>query len=216
MYTEAELNHSTKGIITVCPADKAIYSTRVVTCASNLFFQSPDIHTSCPRKVLLNPQTPLLHRYESIWIYHLPEVQHVTVRCWNNAWTSTATTLEGNGIILNASRCLLTANKFQTLPELIGNAKATLDKTRPYVPNHVAAISKQELRTLEPAIRTEVEQLEYVQSRMATLHQTIDLDSLLHTSRALNRYEYRTNWYLTALAIPCTLSVMTRAVNYMQ
>ena len=68
LYTEAELNHCTKGIITVCPVDKAMFSTRVVTCASSLFFQSPDSHISCPRKVLLNHQTPLLHRYESIWI----------------------------------------------------------------------------------------------------------------------------------------------------
>jgi hypothetical protein len=119
------------------------------------------------------------------------------------------TTLEGNGIILNASRCLLTANKFQTLPELLGNAQATLDKTSPYVPNHVATISKQELRTLQAAVPPDVEQLEYVQSRMATPHQTIDLDSLLHTSRALNHHEHRTDWYLTALAIPCTLSVIT-------
>ena len=44
---------------------------------------------------------------------------------------------------------------------------------------------------------------------MATPHQTNDLDSLLHTSRALKRHEYRTDWYLTALAIPCTLSVIT-------
>ena len=209
LYTEAELNHCTKGIITVCPADKAIYSTCVVTCASSLFFQLPDSHISCPRKVLLNPQTPLLHHYESIWIYHLPEVQHVTLCCWNNPWTSTTTTLEVNGIILNASRCLLTANKFQMLPELLGNAQATLHNTSPYVPNHAAAISKQELRTLQAAIPPEVEQLEYVQSRMATPHQTIDLDSFLHTSRALNRHEYRINWYLTALAIPCALSILT-------
>jgi hypothetical protein len=101
------------------------------------------------------------------------------------------------------------ANKFQMLPELLGNAQATLGKTSPYVPNHIAAISRQELRTLQAAVPPEVEELEYVQSRMATSHQTTYLDSLLHTSRALNRHEYRTNWYLTALAIPCALSILT-------
>ena len=44
---------------------------------------------------------------------------------------------------------------------------------------------------------------------MAKPHPTTDLDSLLHTSRALIRHEYRIKWYVTALAIPCALSILT-------
>ena len=148
--------------------------------------------------------TPRLHFYTATNRFGFTAYQK-----FNTSHCVAGITLEGNGIILNALRCLLTANKFQKLHELLGNAQATLNKTSPYVTNHVAAISRQELRTLQAAIPPEVEQLEYLQSQMATPHQTIDLDSLLHTNRALNSHEYRINWHLTALAILCALSILT-------
>jgi hypothetical protein len=209
VFTEAQLNYCTKNMITVCLADKAVYSTRIVTCASSLFFQLTYSHNLCPSKILLKSETPLQHRYESTWIYHLPEVQHITLCCCkNNAWTSSATTLLKNGIILNVSRCLLTIDKFQTLSELLGNTQTSLEATKLHVPDQVTAISNHELHALQEAIPSDVERLEYVRSQISTPHRTIDLNSLLHTSRALNRHEHRTHWYLTAPAIPCTFSVI--------
>ena len=68
------------------------------------------------------------------WIYHLPERQHVVLRCWKDkAWTSSTHILYGNGVIYSKSQCLLTTDKFQTLQDIIGNTQATIDPTKLYV-----------------------------------------------------------------------------------
>jgi hypothetical protein len=38
LFTEAEINCCIGGSVAVCPADKAVYTTKVVTCESSLFF----------------------------------------------------------------------------------------------------------------------------------------------------------------------------------
>jgi hypothetical protein len=56
----------------------------------------------------------------------------------------------------NTSKCLLTADKFKTSPEILGDAQATLDATRLYVPDQIAIIAVRELQTLEETILSEV------------------------------------------------------------
>jgi len=106
------------------------YSTQMRTCEFSLFFQTADSQNLCHRRLLPHHKTPFLQRYESTWIYRFPESQHVVLRCWRDkAWTSSTQILYGNGIIYSTSQCLFTADKFQTLPEIIGNTQATVDKT---------------------------------------------------------------------------------------
>jgi hypothetical protein len=71
LFTEADLSYCSKTSITVCPANKAIYSTQIVTCESSLFFQTTDDHSLCRRKLLLHYRTPTLQRHGSVWVYHL-------------------------------------------------------------------------------------------------------------------------------------------------
>ena len=40
LLTEAEFNKCTKGDITVCPANTAVYGARQLTCEHSLFFQT--------------------------------------------------------------------------------------------------------------------------------------------------------------------------------
>jgi hypothetical protein len=40
LFTEAEVNRCIGGSVAMCPADKAIYTTKVVTCESSLFFHT--------------------------------------------------------------------------------------------------------------------------------------------------------------------------------
>ena len=68
------------------------------------------------------------------WIYHLPERKHVVLRCWKDtAWTSSTHILYENGVVYSTSQCLLTTDKFQILPDIIGNTQATIDPTKLYV-----------------------------------------------------------------------------------
>jgi len=189
LFTEAELSHCTQSSITVRPANAAVYSTQTKTCELSLYLQTTDSQI-CHKRLLLHHKTPIQKLYESTWIHHLPERQHVVLRCWKDkAWTSSTHILYGNDVIYNTSQCLLTADMFQTLLDIIGNTQATIDPTKLYVPHQVAIVMNYELQTLEEAIPSEIAQLDDVRSRIAIPHRIIDMDSLLSTSRITTRRE---------------------------
>ena len=102
------------------------------------------------------------------WIYHLPERKHVVLRCWKDtAWTSSTHILYENGVVYSTSQCLLTTDKFQILPDIIGNTQATIDPTKLFVPDQVAIVANHGLQALEEAIPPEIAQLDDVRSRVA-------------------------------------------------
>lgn len=87
LFTEAEINRCVGGSVAMCPADKAIYTTKVVTCESSLFFQTLDSHKLCQRQIFQHHKEPVWTRHD--WIYNIPEPQQVTFRCLENrTWTS--------------------------------------------------------------------------------------------------------------------------------
>jgi hypothetical protein len=47
LCTEADLSCCSKSIITVCPANKAVYRMRIVTFESSLFFRTADNYSLC-------------------------------------------------------------------------------------------------------------------------------------------------------------------------
>ena len=99
LFTEEDLSHCSKGSITVCSADKAVYSIQIVKSESSLFFQTTNYYKWCQRILLLHYETPTLHRHGSVWVYHLPEQQHITPRCWkNSSWISRTDELPRAGV----------------------------------------------------------------------------------------------------------------------
>ena len=109
-----------------------------------------DGHNLCRRKLLLHYRTRILQRHGSVWVYHFPEQQHVTLRCWKNgAWASRTEVLSGSGVLYNSSVCSVTASVFQTLPEILGNTEATPNAPQLYVPDKIAVIAGHELQALE-------------------------------------------------------------------
>jgi hypothetical protein len=103
LLTQAEVDHCTGGNVAICPANTAIYSTRVVTCQSSLYFQTLDAHRLCQRQILHQPSTPTWTRHGTVWIYHVLEPLQVTFRCLvNQTWTSKTKHLAGSGLVLQA------------------------------------------------------------------------------------------------------------------
>jgi hypothetical protein len=190
----------------VCPTNKAIheYSTQVVTCESSLYFQTAGNYNLCQRKLLLHYRTPFLRQHSSIWVYHFPEHQQLTLCCRrNDAWTSCMEILFRSGILRNASRCSLTADGFQTLPELLGDTQATLDATRLYVPDKIAVIASHKLQTLKEMMPSEIGRLDEIQSQVTAPHQVAGVHSLFHTNRVLLCREQQSHWHLIILTILC-------------
>jgi hypothetical protein len=206
LLTDVEFSYCTRCSFTICPANKAIYSTQMITCGTSLFFQKTNSLQSCSRRLLLHHKTPLLQRYDTALIYHFPENQQVVLRCWENGtWISTAKKLEGNGLIYNSSKCLLTADASQALPQMMGNTETTLDATKLYVPDRTTIVTNHELRTLEDAIPSEIAQLDDVRSHLVTPRRDMELDSFLRTSRNTYHREQNSARYFTTIVILCSM-----------
>jgi len=115
------------GSITICPADRALYDTRSVTCESRLYFQTSSKDGLCKRSLLVHYQKPTLLRHGEVWVFHFPSQRQVNIRCSrNNEWVTRTQTLSGAGLVHNATRCSITSGEIRTLPELHGVAHANL------------------------------------------------------------------------------------------
>jgi hypothetical protein len=68
LFTETGFNRCKRGTFTICSADVAVYNEQALKCEISLYSQAKDTHRLCRRKVLLNPQTPFLHRYGTLWV----------------------------------------------------------------------------------------------------------------------------------------------------
>jgi len=80
------------------------------------------------RKLFLHHCILLLQHHHSTWLYHLPEEQHINLRCWKNVtWTSTTKQLKGNGFIHGTYNFLLTSDKFQTFTRISGIFKTAIE-----------------------------------------------------------------------------------------
>jgi hypothetical protein len=96
LFTETELHDCNRGSVTVCYANRAIYSMQELTCESSLYLQKACSHNLCRRRLLLNYRTPTI-RHGSVWVYYFPGQQRITVRCRKNGtWSSGAQTLNNN------------------------------------------------------------------------------------------------------------------------
>jgi hypothetical protein len=206
-----EFSQCTQNNIAICSADAAVYSTQVITCASSLFLQKQDTLNLCRRKLLLHRFTPLLHCHHSAWVYHLPDDQHIILRCWENGtWISTTRQLKGNGIIHGSSNCLLTADKFQAFPRITGVFQTAIDTAKVYVPDQLAVITSHELRTLEDNIPSEIAQLNFIKSQLATSH-GMDMTSFLRESEATRRHYEHASQCLTTFIILSTIVALALA-----
>ena len=165
------------------------------TCELSLYMQTTDSQNLCQRRLLLPHKTPILQRYESTWVYHLPERQHVVLRCCKDkAWTCRTHILYGNWVIYSTCQCLLTADKFETLPDVIGNTQATVASIKLYVSHQVAIVADHEMQELEEAITSDIAHLDDVRSRVAIPRRIIDMDLLLSTSRITTRSSTTIIW----------------------
>jgi hypothetical protein len=115
LLTEAEVDRCIGGRVAMCPADTAVYSTKVITCESSLYFQTMGAHRLCQRHILSHSSTPTWTRHDTLWFYHVPEPLQVTFRCLENQHGYRS---RGTGLVLQASRCFILPDAFVVHSEL--------------------------------------------------------------------------------------------------
>jgi len=55
--TAADVQKCDAGSITICPADRALYDIRSITCESKLYFQTTTKDGPCKRSLMLHYET---------------------------------------------------------------------------------------------------------------------------------------------------------------
>jgi len=136
LMTPADVQKCNAGRITICPADRALYDTRSVTCECRLYFQTPAKDGLCKRSLMIPYRKPTLLRHGEVWVFHFPSQRQVNIRCpRNNVWVTRTRTLSGAGLIHYATRCSITTGEIRTLPELHVVADANLVAPSAYVPD---------------------------------------------------------------------------------
>jgi hypothetical protein len=84
------------------------------------------------------------------------------------------------GILHHATECYVTSDGLETLPELHGATQTELDAPKFYLPENITVATDYEIQQLQSITPTDVQQLNDIHTRMSTLQQTFDMDSLLH------------------------------------
>lgn len=193
-YSKRHFNQCSKGSIVVCPANTVVCSTQRLTCEFNLYFQTVSHYQLCKKKLLLHYQVPALQRYGTLWIYHFPTQRQVTLLCPEYKDQTPRTELpSGVGLLHNTSMCHDSTNDVQIFPELCGANQTELNAPKLYLPDKVPIIADHEIEQLEEIPPTQVQKLD-INSRVATLRQTLDIDSRFHIHHASQIQRNKLHW----------------------
>jgi len=207
--TAADVQKCSTGSIAICPADRALYDIRSITCESKLYFQTAAKDGPCRRSLMLHYKTPTLLRHGEVWIYQFPSRRQVTIRCpRDHVWVTRTITLSGAGLIHNATTCSITSGEIRTLPELRGVTHANLDAPSVYEPDNFPILSRHELPRVEAALTSEVNELDQLKDRLATAQKSLDVNTLVHIQKTTFPQGTLPQWHLIIAAFSCTFTGM--------
>ena len=80
--------------------------------------------------------------------------------------------LNGPGLLHNSSKCYVTSNEFQLLPELHGTTQSELDSPRMYLPDNIPIATEHEIQHLQELTPKAVQQLEEIRSKVTAPQHT--------------------------------------------
>jgi len=123
LWKEADIKKCRGKGIMICPADKPIYGRNVPTRESISYFQTDEARTLCSRRILPQNFALIFIQHSQNWIYSFNGKQQVNLKCRQNAtWLTSTWSLQGNGILHNASACHVTGQNFQLYPATEGHS----------------------------------------------------------------------------------------------
>jgi len=191
----------------ICPTDKPIYGRNVLTCESSLYFQRDEARTLCNRRILPQNFAPLFIRHSHDWIYSFSSKQQVILKCRQNAtWITSTWSLQGSGILHNASACRVTGQNFQLYPATEGHSVSNIEYRDDVRVLHVDPVTHQEVQILQERSPPDVSKLERI-AAMSELfkHQDLDATLVVHATDRKHDDRYHFYWYFTIPALTVIL-----------
>jgi len=101
-------------------------------------------------------------------------------------------TLYGAGILHNTSECHITSDEITIFSDLHGTSLAELDTPKFYLPDNITIVTNDEIQQLKDVSPADIQRLHDVHTKVTTLQQTSDVDSLLHIHRTTTLHKQNT------------------------
>jgi hypothetical protein len=179
--------------IAICPANHAVYSTEIDSCALSLF-QSTSPQETCGRRVTLRLPRPRFERFGSAVLYYLPEKQTVHLQCQTNRTSETGSLLlEGSGLLLNAPRCSFMSKGLQMTAALQGESQYTSRAPVLFTPTILPIVSSGEEAALKHMASVDRTRLERLTTSISSHQMDADVDTLLYLHDTSQQFESKSN-----------------------
>ena len=160
LWKEADIKKCRGKGIKICPADKTIYGRNVLTCEWSLYFQRDEARTLCRRRILRHKFAQILIRHSRDWIYCFSGKQPVNLKCrWIATWITSTWSVQGSGILHNASACYVTGQDFQLYPVTEGHSESIIGYHKDVRVIHVEPITHEEVQILQGRSSPDVSKL---------------------------------------------------------
>ena len=171
----------------------------------------------CKRSLLLNYSTPTLQKHDTVWMYHFPRKQRVTIRCPHGvSWVTYEKILFGSGLIRNATSCSISTPEVRTLPELYRTSYVHLDTPAWYAPDPMPGLVPEKLSRMKEDLPAAIHELYDINAQLSTLLRSLDVDTLLHTRLNALRQGHQTSWYLAGTTISCAMAICLSIGYFLQ
>ena len=195
--------------IKICPANQAVYSTEVNSCALSLFLQSTQTRELCKRTVVTRPASPKLERYGSMVLYYLVEPQRLHLQCqYNRSWQTYTMTLQGGGVLKNAGSCHLTLQGLQLYPTLSGETEFEAQVPELYIPTIPEVTSAQEMEVLRQMSFLNETTLKQLTSSISSHHIEADISTLFHLHTSSLQRTSKSNWIVVGLIMASAVLIL--------
>jgi hypothetical protein len=154
---------------------------------------------------------PILIRHSLDWTPSFGGKQQVNLKCrQNTTWITSTWSLQGNGILHNASACHVTGQNFQLYPATDGHSVSTIKFRDNIRVQHIEPVTNQEVTILQERSPPDASKLESVAARSELFkHRDLDATLVVHATERKHDDRYNFYWYFT---IPTPVAILLTTV----
>jgi len=140
----------------------------------------------------------------------------VNLKCRQNAtWITSTWSLQGSGILHNASACHVTVQNFQLYPATEGHSVSNIQYRDDVRVLHVDPVTHQEVQTLRGHLPPDVSKLESIAATSELFkHRDLDAALVVHATDRKHGKRYHSYWYFTIPALTVILLTIMPCNGY--
>ena len=195
----------------ICPADNPVITNSPNSCLASLFLQTKDAPITCGRRVLSRPPGSTLSRHGVVIVYYTNGPQQAFFQCkQGSAWLTTTHTLQGSGLIRDATSCHVSMEGIRLRPTLKKESQFNGPATHIYMPAISVVHSGEELQAVREMSRTP-----YFRALAVTAELRRSLEevaSLYWVSQHGVTTSMQASWYLPILVSAATTLALWTAI----